>query len=165
MLLDSKTVKCVPLELISIFLPTDLLDLTEIFPDLNDLSFELISQLDKLRTIKMLPYYRNVLSREQMVANIAKLKLEKLIIEGNDCAHECEDIIEAFANGKPNELLEISIRNCMLTTNLLESLNKFRNLHEVRIFKDNTNYFNKIIEEFEFSKSLLHYMYVNDKMK
>jgi len=164
-LLDSKTVKSMPTELIYMFHPTDLLDLTG-FPDLNDLSFELISQLEKLRKMKMFSNYKNVLDREQMVSNISKLNLEILIIEGidNDNENNCEDIIEALANKKPNKLLEISFRNCAITTNLIESWIKFRNLHKIIIFNENKNYLTKIIDEFEFSKSPLYHIYVNETL-
>jgi len=163
-LLEDKLVTTLPPLLIVLNDPLDLRGFTEI----NDLSFLLISQLQYVPVLMINASYQKVIDKENMIKNLLKMNFTQLIIDGYlnssplSIRSNCDYIVRGLLNS-PNRIRTISIENCIICSDLINSLSEFKYLEVILIRNENVNYLKKIIEEFKFSKSSIYFLYVNNE--
>jgi len=163
-LLEDKLVTTLPPLLIVLNDPLDLRGFTEI----NDLSFLLISQLQYVPVLMINASYQKVIDKENMIKNLLKMNFTQLIIDGYlnssplSIRSNCDYIVRGLSNGS-NHIRTITIENCIISSDLINSLSEFKYLEVILIRNENVNYLKKIIEEFKFSKSSIYFLYVNNE--
>ena len=105
--------------------------------ELDDVMFELISQLDKLGTLKIRTHYLNVMDRRAINRNLSKMNLHTLILQGYEKLSNCDDILEPFSY-MTNHLQEIHLINCQTSNELSESLCHTNEFSVYRIYNEKT---------------------------
>jgi len=130
--------------------------------ELDDVMFELVSQLDKLGTLKIRANYPYVMNPRAISNNLLEMKLHTLIVQGYGESSNCDDILEPFSY-VTNSLQEIHLINCQINANLIQSLSNIRNLSVLKVFNQENDYTDEIVNGFHLNRKIsLSVLVIND---
>ena len=150
--IHTKSISELPESLTKCFTSKKTLDLSD-FHELDDVMFELVSQLENLGTLKIRANYLNVMDPKAISRNILKMKLHTLIVQGYDESSNCDNILEPFSY-ITNSLREIHLINCHINTKLIHSLSNIRNLSVLKVFNQENDYTDEIVNGFHLNQKI-----------
>jgi len=157
----TRSIRKLPETLIKCFTSKKTLDLSDLH-ELDDGMFELVSQLDKLGTLKIRTNYPYVMNPRAITNNLLKMKLHTLIVQGYGESSNCDNILEPFSY-ITNSLQEIHLINCQINANLIQSLSNIENLSVLKVFNQEYDYTDEIVNGFHLNQKItLRVLVIND---
>jgi len=128
---QTRSITKLPESLINTFTSQESLDLRDL-PLLSDATFELISQLYDLGTLKIRLNYKNVVNHRTISNTLLKMDVRSLLVQGYDDSTTSSNILEPFCY-ITNSLEKIHLNNCQFTEKFIESLCDFNDFSILRL--------------------------------